>query len=309
MALAASVSVSASSRGGLPRGRLPAMFGRQRSGSVVCPSCGRLVGVSDPVCLNCGRRNPGMWGFTALFRRLGQDLGFVNLVIGGCAALYVACLIVDPSGIGMTGVFGFLGPSRASLFVFGASGPLPVLALHRWWTVLSAGWLHAGLLHILFNVLWIRQLAPAVAELYGAGRMVIIYTVASAVGFTFSSLSVFVPVLSHLLGGGGFTVGASAAIFGLLGAMVHYGRRGSSSIGQQAWMWAAILFVFGYVMKGVDNWAHLGGFVGGWGISWWLNPLKPEKVDHVIAAVACLVLTVASIVVSVVTGLALLPGH
>ena len=176
--------------------------------------------------------------------------------------------------------------------------------------MLSAGWLHAGLLHILFNVLWIRQLAPPVAELYGAGRMVIIYTVASAVGFTFSSLSVFVPVLSHLLGGGGgVTVGASAAIFGLLGAMVHYGRRGPSSIGRQAWMWAAILFVFGFVMSGVDNWAHLGGFLGGWAVSSWLNPLKPERVDHVFAAVACLVLTAASIVVSVVTGMAMLPGR
>ena len=75
--------------------------------------------------------------------------------------------------------------------------------------------------------------------------------------------------------------------------MVHYGRRGPSSIGRQAWMWAAILFVFGFVMNGVDNWAHLGGFLGGWAISSWLNPLRPERVDHVFAAVACLVLTAA----------------
>jgi membrane associated rhomboid family serine protease len=290
------------------------MFGRQRSGSVVCPSCGRLVGVNDEACANCGRRNPGMWGFTTLFRRLGDDLGFVNLVIGGCVALYLATLIADPSGISMSGMFNLLGPSRASLIVFGASGPGPVLFVqpHRWWTVVSAGWLHGGLLHILFNVLWIRQLAPGVAELYGAGRMVIIYTVSSAVGFTFSSLSLFVPILGPLLGAGhpySISVGASAAIFGLLGAMVHYGRRGAGSVGRQAWMWAAILFVFGFFMRGVDNWAHLGGFLGGWAISSWLNPLKPEKVDHVIAAVACLVATAAAIVVSVVTGMALLPGR
>lgn len=288
------------------------MFKRQRSGSVVCPACGRLVGVNDPACANCGRRNPGMWGFTPLFRWLGQDFGFVNLVIGGCVALYLATLIVDPSGINMNGMFNLLGPSRASLIVFGASGPAPVLLADRWWTVLSAGWLHGGLLHILFNVLWIRQLAPGVAELYGAGRMVIIYTVASAVGFAFSSLALFVPVLGRLLGAGGpqsISVGASAAIFGLLGAMVHYGRRGAGSVGRQAWMWAAILFVFGFVMSGVDNWAHLGGFVGGWAISSWLNPLKPERVDHVIAAIACLVATAAAIVGSVVTGMALLPGR
>ena len=55
------------------------------------------------------------------------------------------------------------------LFLLGASGALPVFRLDRWWTVLTAGWLHAGVLHILFNVLWIRQLGPAVADLYGAG--------------------------------------------------------------------------------------------------------------------------------------------
>ena len=59
----------------------------------------------------------------------------------------------------------------------------------RWWTVLSASWLHGGVLHILFNMLWVRQLGPATAEIYGPGRMVIIYTVAGAVGFTLSSVA------------------------------------------------------------------------------------------------------------------------
>ena len=53
----------------------------------------------------------------------------------------------------------------------------------RWWTVLSASWLHGGALHILFNMLWVRQLGPATAEIYGPGRMIIIYTIAGAVGF------------------------------------------------------------------------------------------------------------------------------
>jgi len=54
------------------------MFGRQTTGSVVCTSCGRLVGVNDETCYNCGRRNPGLWGFGPLLRRLGNDLGFVR---------------------------------------------------------------------------------------------------------------------------------------------------------------------------------------------------------------------------------------
>ena len=60
---------------------------RQTTGSVLCTSCGVLVGVNDPVCYNCNRRNPGLWGYAPAFRRLGQDLGFVPLVIGGTVTL------------------------------------------------------------------------------------------------------------------------------------------------------------------------------------------------------------------------------
>ena len=60
--------------------------------------------------------------------------------------------------------------------MFGASGAYPVFGYGRWWTILSAGWLHGGALHILFNMMWVRQIGPAVADIYGAGRMVIIYT-------------------------------------------------------------------------------------------------------------------------------------
>lgn len=287
---------------------------RQTSGSVVCPSCGKLVGVGDERCWNCGRRNPGMWGYAPVLRRLGNDLGFVPIVLGACIALYAATLIADPSGIagGGGGIFGFLGPTRVSLIVFGASGPGPVFLAGRWWTVLSAGWLHAGLLHIFFNLLWVRQLAPACAEIYGAARMVIIYTVASVVGFLFSSCALFAPgIFRFLLGGGhpqGITVGASAAVFGLLGALIHYGRKGSSAVSGQAWTYALFLFLFGIFMRGVDNWAHLGGFVGGYAMSALLDPHKPERGDHLLLALLCLVLSFGSIVVSFVTGLGLLRG-
>jgi len=286
------------------------MFERQSEGSVVCPSCGKLVGVRDERCWHCGRRNPGMWGFGPLFRRLGRDLGFVQIVIWGCVALYAATLISDVEGIGGRGVLGLLSPSRAALVVFGAAGPFPVLQLGRWWTLLSAGWLHGGLLHIFFNLLWVRQLAPAIASIYGPGRMVIIYTVSSVVGFVFSSLSVFAPgLLAFVMGGGhplGITIGASAAIFGLLGALIHYGQRGSSAVSRQAWGYAIVLFAFGLLIRGVDNWAHLGGFVGGWAASRVLDPAKPERGDHLLAALVCLVLTGLSIVASYLTGLGLL---
>ena len=275
------------------------MFGRQTSGSVVCVTCGYLVGVNDDRCYHCGRRNPGLWGFAPAIRRLGQDLGFVPFVTGACVVVFALTLLCSGGRIGMAG-FNFLQPDGCSLLQFGASGAVPVFLMGRWWTVLAASWLHGGALHILFNVLWIRQLAPEVGELYGPGRMVIIYTVAGIAGFALSSAAGnFLAFMPPLLRGAPLTVGASASIFGLLGALVYYGRRtGSSVVHSQAMYWAVMLFIFGVVMSNVDNFAHAGGFAGGWLAARLLDPLKPERIDHLAIALVCLVLSVLSIVVS-----------
>ena len=281
------------------------MLGRQSSGSVLCASCGKLVGVRDETCSSCGRRNPALWGFAPVLRRLGNDLGFMPLVVFGCAGLYVASLAVDPRGIRMTGLFSFLSPSLQSLILFGASGAIPVFGLGRWWTVLSAAWLHGGLLHIAFNVLWIRQLAPATAEFFGASRTVIIYTVAAISGFLLSTLAGAFLGASPLpfLRGAQFTIGASAPIFGLLGALVAYSRRGSGAVGSQALSYAVVLFVFGLVAPGVDNFAHLGGFGGGYLAGRIFNPLESERLHHLVGALACLAATVLSIAASLLGGM------
>ena len=277
------------------------MFRRQRTGSVICTSCGVLVGVNDPTCYNCGRRNPGLWGFGPALRRLGNDLGFVPIVTGATIILYVLSLVMSREGI-----VGLLQPASQILFLLGASGAGPVFAADRWWTVLTAGWLHGGLMHIFFNVLWIRQLAPEIANLYGAGRMIIIYTVGGVVGFTLSSVAglFLLDFPIPFLRGAFFTVGASAPIFGLLGALVHYGRRtGSSHIGHAGLQYALIMGVFGLIFPGVDNYAHLGGFIGGYLASLLLDPLKPERVDHLLMAVICLVVTLIAVIWSVITAL------
>jgi len=261
---------------------------RRRTGSVVCRSCGNLVGVNDERCYTCGAWNPGLWGFAPLFQKLGHDLGFMHIVTIGCAVLYLLTLVSDPGGI-QTGGFALLGPSTQSLFTFGASGSLPVFAYGRWWTLLSAAWLHGGFLHILFNMMWVRQLSPVTADVYGPSRLVIIYTAGSVAGFLLSSLM-----------GTPLTIGASAPLFGLFGALVWAGRKtGSSELGRQALMYAVILLAFGFISRGVDNFAHIGGFVGGLLAGITLNPLKRESFGELIFALACLAMTLASLVASV----------
>jgi rhomboid protease GluP len=283
------------------------VFNRRTSGSVVCPSCGSLVGVRDDKCYSCGRSNPGLWGFGPVLRRIGADFGFGSIVIGACVTLYVITLLMSGSGIRMEGIMSMLAPSTPVLFLFGASGAIPVFTFGRWWTVLSAGWLHASLLHIFLNMYWVRQMGPAMTDILGPSRTVIIYTAGGVAGFALSSFAgAFLPPIPFLRGAG-FTVGASAPVFGLIGALYHYGRTSSGMAKAMAQSIIIQAVIFGMLMgnAGIDNFAHLGGFAGGYFTSAFLNPMTRERGDHTIIAVVCLALTVLSIVVSFVTGLSL----
>ena len=276
------------------------MFKRQRTGSVVCASCGSLVGVNDDQCYSCGRRNPGLWGFAPVLRRLGNDLGFVSIIVYGCGAMYVIGLLLTMmfggNVMGEGGPLGLLAPDIRIQMQLGASGAIPFFGYGRWWSILSAGWLHASILHIFMNMMWVRNLGPATADLYGGPRMVIIYTAGSAAGFLLSSFLGQYPIPKF---GAPVTVGASAPIFGLLGALMYYGRRsGSSLVHAEAKGYAVAFFIFGLIFPGVDNAAHLGGFIGGYLAGMWMDPLKPERINHMIGALLCLGATALALLVS-----------
>jgi rhomboid protease GluP len=277
------------------------VLNRRTSGSVVCPSCGSLVGVRDDKCYSCGRSNPGLWGFGPALRRLGADFGFTQVVIGACVLIWAATLLMSGSSIGGSGILSALSPNSTVLILFGASGAYPVFGLGRWWTVLSAGWLHAGLLHIGMNMYWLYQMGPALTELFGPARTVIIYTAGGVAGFTLSSVAgAYFPHIP-LLGGGQLTVGASAPLFGMIGALYHYGRSGNSMARQMAVSIMIQTLIFGLLVPGIDNYAHLGGFAGGYVTSAFLNPMSRERGDHMIIAAVCLVASAAAIAASLLT--------
>ena len=282
-----------------------AMFQRRTTGSVVCPSCGSLVGVRDDKCYSCGRANPGLWGFGPAVRALGSTFGFVPIVIGACVTLYAITLLMSGRAIRMDGLMSMLAPSTPILFLFGASGAIPVFTFNRWWTVLSAGWLHGSLLHIFMNMYWIRQMGPAMVEILGPARTVIVYTAGGIAGFVLSSIAgrYFPPI--PFLRGAGFTVGASASILGLIGALYQYGRTTSSMAKLMAQSIMIQVAIFGVLFggAGIDNFAHLGGFAGGYFASVFLNPMTRERGDHMIIALGCVVATVLSIAASIVLGL------
>ncbi|MGH9784846.1 MAG: rhomboid family intramembrane serine protease [Terriglobia bacterium] len=197
-----------------------------------------------------------MWGLSDVLRRLFRTGGPTQIITIACIGAYVLSLVLDPAGaLRPRGPFEVFSPSNRALQLIGATGSFP-WAHGEWWTLVTAVYLHGGVLHILFNVLWIRQLGPAVEELYGPARFFVIFTVSGVAGFLVSN-SLGIP----------FTVGASGAIFGLLGAMVAFGRRRGGVFGamvlRQYGQWALLMFVLGFFMSGVNNLAHAGGFVGG----------------------------------------------
>jgi rhomboid protease GluP len=260
------------------------------------------VGVNDAQCYTCGRRNPGLWGFSPLLRRFGNDLGFVTFVIGACVVLYMATLLLSPGAFRGRGIMSLLSPDTNVLLRFGASGRLPVFIVGHWWTVLSASWLHGSVLHIVFNMYVLNQLAPNAAEAYGPARMVIIYTVAGICGFLLTSAAAYFLIrlpLPAALRGANVTIGASASIFGLVGAMVYYGRRGSSAVTAIYVRWAIMMGIFGLIVPGIDNYAHAGGFAGGYLAAQWLDPFKPERIDHIVMALVCLLASALAVIASV----------
>jgi rhomboid protease GluP len=272
---------------------------RKTTGAILCPSCGRLTNADAPSCMVCGRRNPGMWGFAGPLRGLFRHRSFVDAVTVACIVLYVASLIFDPMGaLQRRGLLDAFSPSGSALAALGATGPQQ---WHRgeWWTLLTAIYLHGGILHILFNVLWIRQLGPAVEEIYGPARLVVIFTVSGALGFLASDLLSPWP-----------SVGASGSIFGLLGAMVAFGQKRGGTFGamvlRQYGQWAVLLFIMGFLMAGVNNVAHAGGFVGGLAAGFVLALAERRAetgLDHLMAA-ACIGLTLLGFALALYTAFA-----
>jgi rhomboid protease GluP len=223
--------------------------------AMICPSCRKLIDRDEPRCPYCGTLRPGLWGMAPAMQRWFR-LDLVNAIVGTCVALYVIGLLLDLRGaLAARGILNLLSPSTPALYRLGMTGGLAAVEGH-WWTPLTAVYLHGGLLHIFFNMMWIRQLGAEAQELFGRARFFVLFTVTGVAGF----------LVSNALGARP-SIGASGAIFGLLGAMLAFARRrgGWGDVAsRQILQWAVILLVFGFITPGVNNLAHLGGLASGY---------------------------------------------
>lgn len=225
--------------------------------SMLCPNCRRLISNDEPVCPYCGVGRPGApWKRALAGVTSHGQVDPVMAIITINAVFYLLSLLLDPSALGLSAnPMTLLSPSGESVFLLGATGTLPI-AYGRWWTLVSAAYLHGGILHIFFNMMALRQLAPFILDAFGQNRFAILYVWTGVAGFLVSYLA-----------GVPFTIGASAPVCGLIGAILYYGKsRGGfygETIYRQAMGWVVGLVLFGLFIPGINNWAHGGGIASG----------------------------------------------
>lgn len=257
-------------------------------GAIICPNCGKLISANAESCMHCGAKKPNLWGLGDFLRKFfGRQASLIPAIISACAALFVLSLLLD-----FRHITGLLSPSFPAIRALGMTGTVPV-ATGRWWTVVTAVYLHGNLMHIAFNMIALRQLGAPVEELYGVSRTFVIYTFSGILGFVVSAYT-----------GTGYTLGASGAIMGLLGALLYYGKKRGGVFGQsiyrQSLQWAIAMFVFGFLFPGIDNFAHAGGFAGGYLSASILGfiEIKRENRGHLILAGFSIFVTVGAFLVN-----------
>ena len=172
----------------------------------------------------------------------------------------------------------------------------------RWWTVFSASWLHGSLLHIIFNMMWVRDLGPVVADMLRRGPDGDHLHRGRRIGLSAQLVRLRLLPASAVSERRGLHRRRLGVGIRISRALVYYGRRtGSSLTRSEAIRYALILGFFGFVMRGVDNFAHAGGFFGGYLAARVLDPLKPERIDHIVIALICIAVAFLAIAASVVT--------
>ena len=256
--------------------------------SMLCPSCRKLISSDEPVCPYCGLSKPGSRLKNLFFNRFSAaSIDVVKILIYVNITFFVLSIFLNPSGLGLSAnPLNFLSPSDKSLFLLGATGTMPINFYGRWWTLVSASFLHGGILHIFFNMAALGQLGPFVLREFGFNRFFIIYSVTGVAGFFMSYLA-----------GIPFTIGASASICGLIGAILYYGKSRGGSYGEviyrQAMGWVVGLVLFGLLVPGINNWAHGGGIVSGvlFAFLTGYHEKKSETFLHQVLAIGCIVLT------------------
>ena len=235
------------------------MFGGGERRPQLCPSCGALVGINAARCHQCGTNL--RFGLAAWSKGLSELFGGHAPVTTAIVILNVVAFAVELMGTFHAGGGGGLsilwGMDGETLYRLGASYGQSIFVGHQWYRLVTAMFLHGGLIHIAFNMMVLMDLGPIVEEVYGSARYLFAYVLMGVVGFFFSAIT------------GHFSIGASGAILGLVGILIALTtKRGGMMMREmrsRLISWVVTIFLIGFLFSSLrtDNAAHLGGLVAG----------------------------------------------
>ena len=197
---------------------------------------------------------------------------FVTLFRGGALASGGGDVTID---------FGLVGYGRVlSAFSIDYVG----IAEGEWWRMFTGGFLHAGFIHLAFNMFLLWMLGSQLERLLGPTSYLILY---------FGSLlsgALGVMLLDPLA----LTVGASGAVFGLMGATVVYQlRRGVSPWSNGIGTLLIINLIFTFARPNISVGGHLGGLLGGLLIGWLIDEMNKKRIAGYLSFLLPLIITVA----------------
>jgi rhomboid protease GluP len=182
---------------------------------------------------------------------------------------------------------------NGAIGVLGAKWGPYIFQDHQYWRLVTAGFLHGGWLHILMNSWVLYDLGAQVEQVYGTARFLTLYFVGTIGGFYLSAVqNPMVP-----------SVGSSAGIMGLIGAMIAFGVANRSSVGRAIRnfyaRWVVYIILFGLIPGfAVDNWAHVGGLAGGFAVGYLAGtPVRssaPKEAAWRALATVCVLATIFS---------------
>jgi len=223
----------------------------------MCPHCRAFISSSDRICPYCDTPvTPRPVESRAEGRILGGLIPHAHFTTTMILLINFGLFAATAVYSLRTGNGDWMGIDGRTLFTFGAKYRDAIL-LGQWWRLVTAGFLHGGLIHILMNSWVLFDLGAQVEEIYGASRMIVFYFVSNLAGFLLSSW------WSSAL-----SVGASAALFGLIGAMLAFTVRYPSSVGSAMRSlyirWVIYMLIIG-LLPGfrIDTAAHIGGLAAG----------------------------------------------
>jgi rhomboid protease GluP len=252
--------------------------GNQQPRPRICPVCGSLVGINTSRCHECGTNLN--FSLAALSKKLsgliGTDAPVTTVMLISNLLIFGVSLVMAMQAGNAGGLRSLWGIGGEPTYRLGMSLPFPYLRyLNEWWRLVTAMFLHGGLIHIGFNMMSLYQLGPAVEELYGSSRYLFIYVVTGAFGFLCSSIG----------GGGHFSLGASGALLGMVGVLLAVtSKRGGMFMRQlrsQLITSTVILFAMGFWGGiAIDNWAHGGGLVAGFALGKLFADRQPASVNE-----------------------------